>query len=106
MNRLSKLWHRLWGRSDRDIHFIESVINIESLVHDLGVWHLLTLKSPSTSMLESKVSVINRNLEHLIWDYNDLLANDKRSMKGVDDFGTCDEENCIMVRMLHALKLK
>ena len=49
MNRLSKLWHRLWGRSDRDIHFIESVINIESLVHDLGVWHLLTLKSPSTS---------------------------------------------------------
>ena len=78
MNNLSKLWHRLGDRSDRDIHFIERVVEIEDLVHDLGVWHLLTLNSPSTSMLESKVLVINNNLKHLIWEYNDLLANDKR----------------------------
>ena len=78
MNNLSKLWHKLWGRSDRDIHFIERVVEIEDLVHDLGVWHLLTLNSPSTSMLESKVLVINNNLEYLIWEYNDLLADDKR----------------------------
>lgn len=78
MNNLFKLWHKLWGRSDRDIHFIERVIEIENLVHDLGVWHLLTLNSPSTSMLESKVLVIKNNLEYLRWEYDDLLANDKR----------------------------
>ena len=83
MNNLSKLWHKLWGRSDRDIHFIERVVEIENLVRDLGVWHLLTLNSPSTSMLESKVLVINNNLEYLIWEYNDLLMNDDRGSEEV-----------------------
>ena len=56
-------------------------VEIEDLVHDLGVWHLFTLNSPSTSMLELKVLVIKNNLEYLRWEYDDLLADDEHGQR-------------------------
>ena len=76
MNRLFRLWHRLWGRSDRDVYFLDCVIDIEDAVHDLGIWHLQKLNENSTSILRSKVKGIEHKMEHLIWVYDDLLVND------------------------------
>ena len=76
MNKLSKIWHKLWGRNDRDIHLIERVVEIERAVHNMGAWYLLNSNSPSISMLESKVSAINKNLEQLMWEYKDLMADE------------------------------
>ena len=76
MNYLSRLWHRLWGRSDRDVYFLDCVIGIEDAVHDLGFWHLQNLNACSNSVLKLKVECIEGQLKHLIWTYDDLLVPD------------------------------
>ena len=77
MNYLARLWHFLWGRSDRDVYFLDCVIDIEDAVHDLGIWHLQKLNENSITALKMKLQCVEHKLDHLLWVYDDLFVDDK-----------------------------